>query len=1245
MRTVRTAWRCLAALTLLTTLGLSAGALAQSSEAWHFTADATRHARVDDRGGLGEGYSFSVDYDPADGNSEDFCPHCRLTLLTSDPGLDLAELERLGVDRGTVTSAASLLSTLQGLAAADPTGLAMMVSPGISGDDLTALVAEITRIQGEIVAVVRALEDLASLEEGAFDWGSTSISELVEALSLRMDTAFRGDFSDPNDPRVHNSGVAVYGVADLISGLTASGVPMSVTSAIQSTLTSIPGVSGTVELSGDDDDVLSGASFHGYHTDLTVRQRTYVVNGVSAYLIVYTIVNETSRVFPFVEASMMADFDIPPLSYDTSTEFDAATQSVMVYDTIPYTDPEEHYWFGLAPARMGAGAPGTFSFVNWNLDQNFTLAQLGSSTTQDNRYRYLLWDPALSGDHDLAMGKSEKQGAITMLLAGPMMPGDARTVAFCYAAGEGGSSAAARAAFTTTMAACRAVYTALDPICGDGVLAYPEECDAPGDASCNASCQRVACGDGRVDAPEQCDDGNTDDGDGCAADCVREECGNGIAQAGEACDDGNASSLDECLPDCTAPRCGDGIVRAGMGCTGADCGCAGYEHCLSGSFTVGTVARGSAFVGLSGQTIDYRVGFDVATRDTAALAAEGGIRLTTGPVHVEMSGATIAPAIAAAFEGQTWTLELRARPALGAARFSTSQLRGTATLGRTRTNVGFTLTAAGPRDATFSVDRLGAPLVSTLRFGAGTAELVVVPTIGRPTDVVTAPARGSVGNVPAGMAGELCDDGNTSDFDACTGACVPAACGDGLLQVVTGEECDEGPMPPSWCTDCRRTGSSCGNGMLEATFGEECDDANTADGDGCSGICRTERCGDGVVQGMEECDDGANGDGDGCTDACVTERCGDGVVQPREGCDEGPANGDGAACLTDCTAAACGDGLVQTGVEDCDDGNVEVGDGCDATCGAERCGDGAPGPGEECDDGNVTAGDGCTPECVRELCGDARPGPEEQCDDGNVVDGDGCDKDCLLEDLEACGDGLVGTGEQCDDGAQRDGDGCDRFCQLENPEACGDGTLDPGEGCDDGNAVGGDGCTPTCTEERCGDGVQARGEACDDGNLEDGDGCAGDCTLEPSTCGNGVHEYGEQCDGEPECAADCTTDAGDLATTCGDGDLDLGEECDDGGRLDGNGCDGTCQLEATVCGNARLERGESCDDGNTAAGDGCSPTCGLDGPPPPPPPTAGGCSCATPRAAHDGALWRIVGLLAAALVIARGRVRRRGAGA
>ena len=87
----------------LVVTSLAGSAAAQTEEAWHFETDTTRHARVDDRGGLGEGYSFSVAYDATDGNSEDFCPHCRLTLLVSDPGLDLAALERVGVSRSTLS--------------------------------------------------------------------------------------------------------------------------------------------------------------------------------------------------------------------------------------------------------------------------------------------------------------------------------------------------------------------------------------------------------------------------------------------------------------------------------------------------------------------------------------------------------------------------------------------------------------------------------------------------------------------------------------------------------------------------------------------------------------------------------------------------------------------------------------------------------------------------------------------------------------------------------------------------------------------------------------------------------------------------------------------------------------------------------------------------------------------------------------------------------------------------------------
>ncbi|MCB9596011.1 MAG: DUF4215 domain-containing protein [Sandaracinaceae bacterium] len=1231
----------LAGAVCLGALGLCSTALAQS-EAWHFGSDASRHARVDDRGGLGEGYSFSIDYDPADGNSEDFCPHCRLTLMVSDPGLDLSALQTLGVERGDIASAASFLSTLQGLTAADPTGLAMELQPGLSAGDLAAFAARIEVIQTQLGAVVTALETFAALQSG-FDWSSASLASLVSSLSLRMDTAFRGDFSDINDPRIHNSGVAVYGLPELLSGLAGVGVDMSTQMQIQSVLSAIPGLSGALEISGDDDDVLAPASFHGYHTDLTVRQRTYVVNGQSAYLIVYTIVNDTSRVFPLVEASMMADFDIPPLSYDTATDFDPTSQMVMLYDTIPYTDPEEHYWFGLAPASAGAPVAGQFGFANWNLDKNMTLAQFGSSATQDNRYRFLLWDPALSGDHDDAVGKSEKQGAISMLLGGPLFPGDQRSVAFCYAAGEGGSNAAARAELTALMTGCRAIYTAVTPSCGDGVLQYPEECD--GGADCASNCLRIRCGDGRVDGPEECDDGGDVDGDGCNATCQREVCGNGRLDAGEECDDGNASNADECLADCTNARCGDGFVRAGDGpCTGPGCGCAGYEYCLTGRVTIERLPASSYFASLSSLPIDFQIGFDAATVDAGALAGEGGVRVTTGPMNVEMSGAPLAATIGRALTGQSAVIDLRSRPLRTNPVFSMSRIEGTVGRG---TRVGFELLAATSADASFVTAR-GVPVLSTLNVRSGTGRFSVVPASGgAPSDTASGVARASMGSVPAGMAGELCDDGNASDFDACTTACVPAACGDGIVQ--TGEQCDVGPTPTTWCVGCARVGSTCGNGVLEATEGEECDDANATDGDGCSAVCRVESCGDGIVQAGrgEACDDGGNGDGDGCSDACELEGCGDGNVHPGlgEACDDGPANGDDAACTSACAVAECGDGLVLLGVEECDDGNDAVGDGCNAACVIERCGDGAPGPGEECDDGNADERDGCSPACRFEICGDGRPGPAEQCDDGNLSDGDGCDKDCLLEDLGACGDGVVGTGEQCDDGGTASGDGCGEFCQLEDPEACGDGTLGAGEGCDDGNTVGGDGCSPVCTVERCGDGIQARGEQCDDGNDRSGDGCSSNCVVEPSECGNGRQEYGEQCDGGDDCDAECRATArAPLGETCGDGVQDYGEQCDDGGRRDGNGCDGTCQLEASVCGNARTEFGELCDDGNVDAGDGCSETCTLEGEEPPVPtptpemPVGEGCSCSLGTPGRPVPALLIAGLLVG---VTFGRRRRR----
>ena len=62
----------------------------------------------------------------------------------------------------------------------------------------------------------------------------------------------------------------------------------------------------------------------------------------------------------------------------------------------------------------------------------------------------------------------------------------------------------------------------------------------------------------------------------------------------------------------------------------------------------------------------------------------------------------------------------------------------------------------------------------------------------------------------------------------------------------------------------------CGDGFVWNTDGgsEECDDGNTTPGDGCDENCKTEVCGNGLVQSGEDCDDGGTATGDGCDENC-----------------------------------------------------------------------------------------------------------------------------------------------------------------------------------------------------------------------------------------------------------------------------------------------------------------------------------------------------------------------------------------
>ncbi len=315
--------------------------------------------------------------------------------------------------------------------------------------------------------------------------------------------------------------------------------------------------------------------------------------------------------------------------------------------------------------------------------------------------------------------------------------------------------------------------------------------------------------------------------------------------------------------------------------------------------------------------------------------------------------------------------------------------------------------------------------------------------------------------------GEVCDDGDTDGDDGCNESCdiqdpsyvcpeegqdciKTAFCGNGRVE--GSETCDVGgdvtdapgcvdcvvqegwvcKYPGSPCTEAPR----CGDGILQPLRGELCDDGNIANNDGCPDNCLridvgwecldgpgepctriVTICGDGLLEGEEECDDSNDDDSDGCSSDCEVES---GYICPYSG----------APCITD-----CGDGIVATG-EACDDGNGGNNDGCSATCEWEA--------GFSC---AAKVGGGYT--CVVNVCGDGEPSSStwhtaEPCDDGNREIGDGCTPLCQIEPTCApgaactsvCGDGLVIGSEECDDGNENDGDGCSSDCEEEPGYTC-----------------------------------------------------------------------------------------------------------------------------------------------------------------------------------------------------------------
>lgn len=317
-------------------------------------------------------------------------------------------------------------------------------------------------------------------------------------------------------------------------------------------------------------------------------------------------------------------------------------------------------------------------------------------------------------------------------------------------------------------------------------------------------------------------------------------------------------------------------------------------------------------------------------------------------------------------------------------------------------------------------------------------------------------------------------------------------------------------------------------------------------------------CGDGNCDIVEEgtCteDCGGGGGGIGCIQgaSCVDNaECGSGickfpfcgvdeVICPTPYCDCGAACTEGAFCTT---SADCGDGQCFLNACICNGGG-----------GSASCGNAIVEIGEECDPGFDESGD--VSACGSRGC--ILPGEPNHCTCSTGI----------------CGNGVLDVGEACDGGIPSTCPGSDSTCNAFCTNCFNPLSVEPADKCADGFDNESDGYTD-CADPDCAD--------------------ASNCGGGGGTCGNGIIETGEVCDGSnidgcppvaigsplPICSSDCKNCLTPTSGFCGDG-------CCGCTAADASEFCGSCPADCGAC-------PPPCGDGVCAGGslENCT-TCSLD---------------------------------------------------
>jgi cysteine-rich repeat protein len=307
-------------------------------------------------------------------------------------------------------------------------------------------------------------------------------------------------------------------------------------------------------------------------------------------------------------------------------------------------------------------------------------------------------------------------------------------------------------------------------LCGNFQQDPGEECDnGPVNGTmgtvCKGDCTLNFCGDGYAASNEGCDDGNQIDDDACSNDCKLAGCGNGEPNPGEECDDGNDVDDDACSDLCKLPKCGDGNVGMGEECDD------GTENGDNKACTLGCLMAecGDGLLWMGQETCDDGNDIDDDECSNMCKSADCGDGVLQMGEECDD-------------QNDVDTDEC-------------TNICKNATCGDS---------IVGPGEQCDMGNNNGDMAACT-------------------ADCQTAMCGD--GLVFADM--EECDDGNLENTDACIN-CTAATCGDGFVQAGV-EQCDGGDTCDAMCNI-----KHCGNGMIEMAKGEECDDSNNEDGDTCS---------------------------------------------------------------------------------------------------------------------------------------------------------------------------------------------------------------------------------------------------------------------------------------------------------------------------------------------------------------------------------------------------------------------------